>query len=289
MARGAVKQRANQPKPAAPKRRQKQPKSWEEELFFSRLRNHAKWMFVFLALVFGVGFVAFGVGTGSNGLSDVLGDNFLFNGGSSSGDVDKARDRVKKRPKDAAAYLALSRALQTNDKRDEAIAPMEQYTRMRPKDIDALRELGSLYLVKAQTYQEQGQSAQLQAQDAYAAPIFLPAPTTPLGKALNQDPIYTAVSSLVNTEVSDAFTKTQSAYGSAVKTYKRIVALNPNDPSSQFELAQTAEQANDIPSAIAAYERFAKLAPEDPTTPAVKDRVKQLKASQAASTPAASG
>jgi predicted TPR repeat methyltransferase len=74
-----------------------------------------------------------------------------------------------------------------------------------------------------------------------------------------------------------------------VKTYKRIVALNPNDSSAQFELAQTSEQANDIPSAIAAYERFVKLAPEDPTTPAVKDRIKQLKASQTANKPAASG
>jgi tetratricopeptide (TPR) repeat protein len=246
-------------------------------------------MFVFLALVFGVGFVAFGVGTGSNGLSDVLKDNFLFNGGGASGDVGKAQDRVKEHPKDAAAYLALSRALQANEKRDEAIAPMETYTRMRPKDVDALRELGSLYLVKAQKFQQQGQAAQVQAQEAYAAPIFLPAPETPLGKALNQDPIYTAVSTLVNTEVGDAFSKTQSAYASAVKTYKRIVALSPTDSSAQFELAQTAEQANDIPTAIAAYERFAKLAPQDPTTPAVKQRVQQLRASQAANTRAASG
>ena len=58
MARGAVKQRAKQqPKVAAPRRRQKQPKSWEEQLFFSRLRNHAKWMFVFLALPAAVHFL----------------------------------------------------------------------------------------------------------------------------------------------------------------------------------------------------------------------------------------
>ena len=32
-------------------------------MFFPRLRRQAKWMFVFLALVFGVGFVIFGVGS----------------------------------------------------------------------------------------------------------------------------------------------------------------------------------------------------------------------------------
>src|SRR3546814_10869928 len=33
-----------------------------EGLFFQRLRRQARWMFLVLALVFGVGFVAFGVG-----------------------------------------------------------------------------------------------------------------------------------------------------------------------------------------------------------------------------------
>ncbi len=290
MARGAVKQRAKQqPKGAAPRRRQKQPKTWEQQLFFSRLRNHAKWMFVFLALVFGVGFVAFGVGTGSNGLSDVLKDNFLFSSGSAGGDVNKARDRVKKHPNDAAAYLALSRALQAADKRDEAIAPMERYTRLRPKDADALRELASLYLTKGQRFQSQGQAAQAEAQASYAGELFSPPASTKLGQALSQDPIYGAVSSLTNTQVSTAYSAMQAAYGKAVVTYKRLAALNPKDSSAQFELAQTAEQTGDVPAAIAAYQRFLVLAPQDPTAPAVRDRIKQLKASQTQGTPTPTG
>ena len=289
MARGAVKQRAKQPKAAAPRRRQKQPKTWEEQLFFSRLRNHAKWMFVFLALVFGVGFVAFGVGTGSNGLSDVLKNNFLFGGSSSSGDVGKARDRVKKHRNDAAAYLALSRALQAANKRDEAIVPMERYTRMRPKDADALRELASLYLTKGQLFQNQGQAAQAEAQASSAGTLFSPPASTKLGQALSQDPIYSAVSSLTNAKVTTAITGMQAAYGQAVATYKRLAAVNPKDSSAQFELAQTAEQTGDIATAIAAYKRFLVLAPQDPTAPAVRARIKQLQASQAKSGAPATG
>jgi tetratricopeptide (TPR) repeat protein len=246
-------------------------------------------MFVFLALVFGVGFVAFGVGTGSNGLSDVLKNNFLFGGSSSSGDVGKAQDRVKKHPNDAAGYLALSRALQAANKRDEAIVPMERYTRMRPKDADALRELASLYLTKGQLFQNQGQAAQAEAQSSNAGTLFSPPASTKLGQALSQDPIYSAVSSLTNAKVTTAITGMQAAYGQAVATYKRLAAVNPKDSSAQFELAQTAEQTGDIATAIAAYKRFLVLAPQDPTAPAVRARIKQLQASQAKSGAPATG
>ncbi|MDX6492747.1 MAG: hypothetical protein QOH02_682 [Gaiellaceae bacterium] len=289
MARGAVKPRAKQPKPAAPRRRQKQPKTWEEQLFFTRLRNHAKWMFVFLALVFGVGFVAFGVGTGSNGLSDVLKNNFLFGGGGSSGDVSKARNQVKKHPADAAAYLALSRALQAAGKRDEAIAPMERYTRLRPKDSDALRELASLYLTQGQKFQNEAQAAQAEGQVSNAGTLFTPPPSTKLGQALSQDAIYGAVSTLSTSKLTTAYTAMQTAFGKAVATYKRLAAANPKDSNTQFELAQTADQTGDTATAIAAYQRFLVLAPQDTTAPAVKARIKQLKASQPKSAAPATG
>ena len=45
----------------------------EAAMFFPRLRRQAKWMFVFLVLVFGLGFVVFGVGSGGGlGLGDIL-------------------------------------------------------------------------------------------------------------------------------------------------------------------------------------------------------------------------
>ena len=38
-------------------------------MFFPKLRKHAKWVFVLLAIVFAGGFVFLGVGSGSNGHS----------------------------------------------------------------------------------------------------------------------------------------------------------------------------------------------------------------------------
>src|SRR5262245_8438633 len=90
---------------AAPRgRRSSTPPSIEDTMFFPRLRRHAKWMFVFLAVVFGVGFVAFGVGAGGVGFGDVLKD--IGAGGGPS--ISDAQKETEEHPKDPAAWQALS-------------------------------------------------------------------------------------------------------------------------------------------------------------------------------------
>src|SRR5215204_6325889 len=124
----------------------------EEDMFFPKLRRQARWMFVFLALVFGLGFVLFGVGSGSGGLSDLLQGNFDLFGSSdpSEKDADEARDRIAKNPKDAEAYRLLASSSQTQGEHDEAIAALEEYQKLRPKDTDATAELAALYLQRAE-------------------------------------------------------------------------------------------------------------------------------------------
>jgi hypothetical protein len=60
----------------APSHAQKSARSAEDLMFFPKLRRRAKWVFLLLAIAFGIGFVAFGVGTGVGGTSigDVLRD-----------------------------------------------------------------------------------------------------------------------------------------------------------------------------------------------------------------------
>ena len=67
-------------------------------MFFPRLRRHAKWMFVFLAIALGGGFVIFGVGAGGTGVGDI----FRGNGGTSGvPSISKAREQTEKTPKNA--------------------------------------------------------------------------------------------------------------------------------------------------------------------------------------------
>src|SRR5262245_18480989 len=82
VARAAAQKSRKREKPHAGRRsgsRRTSTSVAEQTLFFSRLRGQAKWMFVLLALVFGVGFVVFGVGGGIPGTS--LGDIFRNSNG----------------------------------------------------------------------------------------------------------------------------------------------------------------------------------------------------------------
>jgi tetratricopeptide (TPR) repeat protein len=244
-----------------------------DALFFSRLRNRAKWVFVFLAITFTASFVLFGVGTGFGGLQDILLQNNGVAGGPSEND---ARDRIAANPKDAQAYRDLATALQNQQKSEESIAPLAKYLELEPNDVESQRELAALYLQQADQYRTQAQIAQLGLQTDVPGAVFEPSSESKIGNALATDPITDALSSRHNEALNQAITKMTDALTSAVAAYKVVAAAQPNDSAIQFELAQTAETANDLPTAIAAYKRFLKLAPEDQSAPAVKERIALL-------------
>jgi len=134
-------------------------------MFFPRLRRHAKWMFLFLAIVFALGFVGFGVGAGGVGFGDIIRNAA---GGSGTPSVSDAEKRVLDNPKDAQAFKDLSTAQQAAGNTDGAIEALQSYTQLRPKNTDALRELAALYLQQASAAQERAQI--LEARSAYLAP-----------------------------------------------------------------------------------------------------------------------
>lgn len=244
-----------------------------DALFFTRLRNRAKWVFVFLAVTFTASFVLFGVGTGFGGLQDILLQNSGVAGGPSE---DDARDRIAANPKDAQAHRDLATALQNQQKSEESIAPLAKYVELEPGDIDSHRELAALYLQQADQYRTQAQLAQLALQNDVPGAVFEPSSGSKIGNALASDPLTDALSSRHNEALNDAFAKMTDALTSAVAAYKVVAKAQPNDSAIQFELAQTAETANDLPTAIAAYKRFLKLAPEDQSAPAVSERIALL-------------
>src|ERR671923_207122 len=136
MARAAAKRSgAPRPKPKAEAhRRDRRPGGgggYEQTLFFQRIRRQAKWVFVFLALVFAGSFVVYGVGSGSTGIGDLLRGNFngLFGGGSSSGSpsITKAQKEIEKNPKNAKAYRDLARAYEQKNDDVGAIGALESY------------------------------------------------------------------------------------------------------------------------------------------------------------------
>jgi len=245
-------------------------------MFFPRLRRQAKWMFVFLALVFGLGYVVFNVGgtIPGTGVADLLRDNSAGSGDQPS--VSEAQNRIEENPQNPDGFRDLSRALQLENRIVEAIPPLERYVRARPKDQEALRELATLYLVETDRLQTRVSAAQLDAQGAGAGSVFTPSlrPNTPAP----QDPVTQALSTRANTRLNAASTELTEVARKALRAYDRLVALSPDDASLLLQQGQVAETAGDAPKAIKAYERFLKLVPDDSSAPIIRERLRFLQA-----------
>jgi tetratricopeptide (TPR) repeat protein len=268
----AERRRAQRAKPAPVARTRRSGAAIEDTMFFPRIRRHAKWVFVFLALAFGLGFVGFGVGAGGVGIGDILKGS---GGGSGVPSISSSQKRIEKNPTDAQAYRDLATAYQTKGDVDNAISALSQFTNLKPKNVDVLRELAALYLRKASDAQQRAQVEQLRAQ--YLAPASAVLSSLTIGqKSFDVDPLNQALAAQASEAANAAYGEVQSAAQSAVDSYKRIAAAQPRNPTVQLELAQTAQSTSDTTTAIAAYKKFLKLAPNDPSVPDVKRLLKQL-------------
>jgi tetratricopeptide (TPR) repeat protein len=249
-------------------------------MFFTRLRRHAKWMFVLLALIFGLGFIIFGIGSSQGtGIGDILRDGGGAAGNSLS--VSEAREQLQKNPTGAQAQRNLATALQADGQSDEAITYLTRYVDQRPKDQDALRELAGLHLTRANARAQEAQEAQVRASYLTFGTTFGGSLELGEGQTLGPDPIDEAISTQATQAVNSAYAAAQLSFESAEQTYDKLVLAAPNDPNVQLELAQAAQQSGNYPKAIDAYERFVQLAPDDPSASLVKQQIAQLKQAQA--------
>ena len=239
-------------------------------------------MFVFLALAFGLGFVVFDIG--GSAAAEASATSCATAAAATSGNVSlsDAREQVQKNPNNAQAQRNLATALQGEGQTDEAIVALTRYVELRPKDQDALRELAGLHLGQGSKFAQDAQAAQVRASyltfgSTFSAPLDL----GDGARRSRPDPIDEAISTQASQAVSEAYTKAQESFQQAEQTYEKLVAVAPNDPNVQLELAQAAQQSGDYPRAIAAYQEFLKLAPDDPSAGIVKQQIAQLKAAQA--------
>jgi tetratricopeptide (TPR) repeat protein len=260
------------------------PPQWQEELFFTRLRVHAKWVFLVLAICFALGFVIFGVGSGSTGISDALQNAFNFGGsGTSIGSLEK---QVGKNPQNATAWRNLATAYETKQRTGDAINALERFTALRPKNADALGELASEYVLLDQQYYTDYQNGLAAGSVAAPASQFQLSTTSPFGKAFgaakSQSPIDAAVLSQQSSEIQTLASNLTTEENLTVSTYQRLAKLQPKDATTQLQLGQAAESAGNNAVAIAAFKKFLKLAPTDLQAATVKKDLKALQAQTAA-------
>lgn len=248
--------------------------SIEDTMFFPRLRRHAKWMFVLLAVALGGGFVLFGVGAGGTGVGNLFGSQGGHGGGGGAPSISSAQNRTEDNPQDVAAWRELSTALQTDGETDRAIDAQRRVVALVPKDADELRSLAGLYLSRASEQQRKAQIADALARNAGAG--FPGGLTSPSGQPIVEDRIGGTISAQSQVEIQGLISSARDAATDAISAYKRLTVLQPDDPNLQIELAQTAQQTGDTASAITAYKAFLRLAPDDPNANIVKQQLRQL-------------
>jgi tetratricopeptide (TPR) repeat protein len=247
--------------------------SVEATMFFPKLRRQAKWMFVFLALVFGVGFLAFGIGTGGGGIGDI----FQGLGQSASGGPSASDARKKIEDGNLVAYKDLADAYRADNKPDDAIAAGENYVRARPKDYDYIRTLASEYEGKATKLRDEAAVVQEQLTAQTGGSTFGLPPNSLLGRALGAGKIDQELTTAANQKLTEQYSGIQTAYTRATRLYEMAAKGQPDDVLLQLLLAQAAYQAQLVPVAVKAYAKVIKLAPDSAEAQQARQQIQLLK------------
>jgi len=293
MARAAVKAKQAQKAavkpaktPARSRRGHKSGGNPTQQLFFSRMRRRAKFVYFLLAVLFALTFAFLGVGSGSSGLSDLLTNLNLFHHSGVS--VSSAQKEIQKQPNAAKGYRDLATAYEGKAETAAAITALQQYVAIKKKDGKALSELAGLQLSQAADYQNQYANAYQLQQQVSPSATFLP--SGKLGTALGTNPIEQAQSSIAGQSTQTLYQQMSLSYSDAVATYQQLAKLQPGNANAQFQLANTAQTAAQITgsptfnlTAVAAYKAYLKLSPDASTAAEVRALIKQLEPAPAKS------
>lgn len=277
-----------------PKKRQEAPYSATPTLN-ERMRKNGKWVFLALAVVFGITFVFAGVGTSGPSLVDLIGQNNDSSPTTTAADssaVQKAEAATKASPEDPQVWLNLAQAEVAAGQLEKVPAAAEQAATLAPKDATVQAAIADVYLAQAAAALQKAQTMYAAAQGGGTVNgrTAVPQQVIP-GQSSGATPFQTAQESIASAKLSDVSakvsplqTEASDAYRAAVEAQTIVTELNADDPAAWFRLGQIATAANDTTGAITAYERFVKLAPDDPLTSKVKDEIKRLQESLTSST-----
>lgn len=246
-------------------------------MFFPRLIRQAKWVFVFLALAFAVGFVAFGVGGNipGTGFGDILQGRL---GDSAGPSVGEARDKIEENPQDPQGHKELGDALLARGDGDEAIAAYEDYLDLRPRDTEVKRTLAGLYSSRANTARDEYAQIYGEYQAQTGGGLFGPPQDSQFGRALGGR-IDQELQKIYSERLGEVNQRMEAAFGQAAVLYQQIAATGPDDEALlQLQVGDSAYQARRIPMAVRAYERYLRLDPEGQYASYVKEQIRLLKA-----------
>ncbi|HEU0194930.1 MAG TPA: tetratricopeptide repeat protein [Gaiellales bacterium] len=226
-------------------------------MLFERIRRTQKPIFVFLAIVFGLGFVLLGVGSGAGGVN--LGD--LLGGGSSgsSNSISSLQSTVGKNPKDARAWLQLAQQYSASGQNDQAISAYQSYIGLKPKDINTLSTAAGLLEQRASINHQNALAYQNVASYYQNSGAGAPISGVKFSTGLS-DPLATGSASTYQ-ETANALAESSSSDYKTAMGYRQTI--QKTDPKNAFNLdllGYDAAGAQDYAASLAAFQAFLKVA-----------------------------
>ena len=225
-------------------------------MLFERIRRGQKPVFLFLAVMFGLGFVALGVGSGAGGIN--LGD--LLNTGGGSGSISDLSAKTREHPNNAPAWRELAAAYQADGQTDAAIGAYLRYISLRPKDQNGLSGGASLLELRARQSQTQLTKAEALAAQYTTPSSASAAQALKLAPALSHS-VQDALAQPYNTKVQTLQSRISSDYLQATALRQKLVALDPRNAPYQFALAQDAAAGRQYTTAATALKAYLDLEP----------------------------
>lgn len=226
-------------------------------MLFERIRRTQKPVFIFLAAMFALGFVALGVGQGVNGIN--IGDLFS-SGSSSSSSVSGLVSRVESHPKDAGAWLRLARAYEAESQLNAAISAFQSYLALKPKDQTAITSTATLFEQRGAAIAQKVQQAQAAANAYTQVSAGSPVGSLKLGTALSH-PLMTTLATPASTVASTLETTAITDYAQAMGLRQRLVKLSPRNGDYQLLLARDAYATQSYALVAKSLQAYVTLTP----------------------------
>jgi tetratricopeptide (TPR) repeat protein len=227
-------------------------------VLFERIRRTQKPVFIFLAVMFGLGFVALGVGQGANSID--LGSLFSSGGGSSGTSISSLESRVQSHPKDAGAWLRLARAYETANQTNQAISSFQSYVALKPKNQGALSSTATLLDQRGQANAAKVQQAQAAAAQYTQIEGATAASSLKLGSAFTH-PLLTTLAQPAQTIASTLETSAITDFAQAMGLRQKLVKLAPKNAGYQLALARDANATQSYATVATALQAYMTLSP----------------------------
>jgi len=238
-------------------------------MLFEKIRRTQKPVFIVLALMFGIGFVFLGVGSGTGGMNPLD----IFTNSSSSSGIDSLSAKARENPKNAANWLNLARAYQADNQVAPALGAYQAYIALKPKDVTVLTEAASLYDSYATQQAQGGASAQARLQQLQAMQTATAVSSLKFASKFSQ-PLLTQMVTPLQTKASSIQAQVRASLAQAATLWQHAAQAEPTDSTLWRALAEDALQTQNYSLAVTALKRVIKL---EPTSADHKQLVSYLK------------